>query len=417
MMKSLIGYLLWALVLGTALLSPGMISLGIVPLSVLALAVLTDPPGDIRVARTISKREVKPGEEIEITVEVTVGRGLGPVVIRDPLPKTVALTSGNNVGVFFKGLKPLRVMYTYRIKPMLRGTYRLPKSEITTRNPLGTRYRWGIYGGELVFKVVPSIVRPKASALRRRKTRINVPETSFAIRGPISTDFKEIRDYVTGDPVKFINWKATARIGRPLVNEFEKEGKKSVLFIVDARDNMKAGICCESPYEHAINLIVSMTHAFLRKDYQVGLYLLGAKTLIPPSTGPKQLYTIVRTMLDFERLQTEEEGLEDAVERLRRTILQHKPLTVYVSNVFEPVKEETKRGILALMRIHRGRPRPIVLDITTYPEQDPNANLLIEMEKRAILTELENTGAYVVRWMPGREGVGEALLKLLGEVP
>ncbi len=416
MRKSLTGYILWALLLGTAFLSPGMIALAIVPLSLLALAMLVDPPREVRVRRKLSRREIRLGEEVEIRVEVTVERGIGLVVIRDPLPKNAALTSGNNVGVFFKGLKPLKVNYTYRIRPMLRGFYTLPRSEVTTRNPLGTRYIWGLYGEELRLRAVPKVIRTVPIAETRRKAKISVPETSFSIRGPISTDFKEIRDYQTGDPMKLINWKATARMGQVLVNEFEKEGKKTILFIVDAREAMKIGTESESPYEHAMNLVASMAHRFLRKDYHVGLYLLGAKKFLPPATGPRQLHTMVRTMMDFERVQTEEESFADAVERLKRILVQYTPLVIYVSNVLDRTAGETKKGILTVMAVHRGKSRPVVVDISVYPTLDPRTGTLIEMEKRAITSELENTGAYVVRWLPGREEIGEVLSRLLGEI-
>ncbi|QDA32112.1 DUF58 domain-containing protein [Thermococcus indicus] len=416
MRKNLTGYLLWALLLGTLFLSPGMIGLATVPLSVLALGTLIEPPKGITVVRRISRREVRLGEEVEVRVRVTVERGMGIVVVRDPLPGSVALTEGSSVGVFFKGPRPLQVEYTYRIKPVLRGVYSLPRSEVTTRNPLGTRYLWGLYGEELRIRAVPRVLREVSVIETRRKARISVPETSYSIRGPISTDFKEIRNYQTGDPMKLINWKATARMGEVLVNEFEREGKKTVLFIVDAREAMKIGKESESPYEHAMNLVASMAHSFLRKDYHVGLYLLGAGKFIPPATGPRQLHEIVRTMMSFERVQTGEERLDDAVERLRRILIQYTPLVVYVSNILEGTWAETRRGMLTVRAMGRGKTRPMVIDISVYPTLDPGTGTLMEMEKRAIMEDLEKTGAYVIRWLPGEEETGRIVTRLLGEI-
>ncbi|ASJ10505.1 hypothetical protein A3L12_03925 [Thermococcus sp. P6] len=414
MRKSLIGYALWAVLIGTIFLSPGMIALAVVPLSVLALAVLIDPPGGIGVRRRLSKSEVWLGEEVEIRVEVEVERGIGLVVIRDPLPKSVALTSGNNVGVFFKGLKPLRAEYSYRIRPLRRGSYRLPESEVTTRNPLGVRYLWGLYGEELELRAIPRIIRAVPMAQTSRKARISVPETSFSITGSLSTDFREIREYQTGDPVKLINWKATARIGRVMTNEFEREGKKTVLFVVDAREGMKVGAGSESPYEHAMNLVSSMAHRFLRKDYHVGLYLLGTGKFLPPATGQRQLHAMVRTMMEFERVQTAEEGFDDSIERLKRILLQYRPLVVYVSNVLEGTLMETRRGILKVTSLHRGSSKPVIVDVS--PPLEAEAGTLIEIEKRVIAEELEKAGAYVVRWLPEQEDTGRVLSRLLGEI-
>ncbi|NJE85252.1 DUF58 domain-containing protein [Thermococcus sp. CX2] len=416
MRKNLLGYLLWAILMGTLFLAPGMVSLAVIPLTVLAIAMLIDPPSGVSVRRRISKREVRTGEEVEISVEVMVERGVGIVVVRDPLPKNVALTDGSNVGVFFKGLKPLKVSYSYRIKPILRGFYNLPKSEVTTRNPLGVRYLWGVYGEELRLRAVPKVLGNIPISETRRSVKISVPETSFSIRGPISTDFKEIRKYQTGDPMKLINWKATARTNQVLVNEFEREGKKAILFIVDASDLMKVGTESESPYEHAMSLVASMAYRFLKKDYHVGLYLLGARKFLPPATGPKQLHKIVKTMMDFERVHTGEENFCDAVERLKRILLQYTPLVIHVSNILENNKAGVKKGAVMLRNLHKGRIRPVIIDVSVYPILDPQTGVLLEMEKRAIVRELEGIGAYVVRWLPGEEDVSVILSKLLGEI-
>ena len=416
MKKELIGYLLWALLIGALFLSPGMLGVAVVPLTILAVGTLIDPPKDVSVRRTISRQEIRMGEEVEVRVEVEVKSGLGVVVVNDRLPRNVALSSGNNVGIFFKGLRPLKVEYSYRIRPILRGVYTLPRSEVTTRNPLGTRYLWGLYGNELRLRTVPRVVRSVPLRETRRRVKISVPETSFSIRGPLSTDFKEIRSYQTGDPMKLINWKATARMGEVLVNEFEREGKKTILFIVDAREPMKVGVESESPYEHAMNLVSSMAYRFLKKDYHVGLYLLGAKKFLPPATGPRQLHEIIRTMIEFERVKAEDEGLTDAVERLKRTLLQYTPLVIYVSNVLEGQKADVRRGLLSIMAIQRGRVRPLLVDVSVYPSIDPKGGTLVEMEKMAIMKRLEETGAYVIRWLPSEEDVTQVLSRLLGEI-
>ena len=62
-------------------------------------------------------------------------------------------------------------------------------------------------------------------------SRIPMPQGALASMGMTTNDFKEIRSYYPGDPFKSINWKATSRNlirGEiwPVVNEFQKEGKR-----------------------------------------------------------------------------------------------------------------------------------------------------------------------------------------------
>jgi uncharacterized protein (DUF58 family) len=169
MKRSLMGYLLWAVFLGALFLSPGMAGLALVPLSVLGVGTLVDPPKGIALSRSVSRSEIKLGEEVEVRVRLRVEKGIGMVLVRDALPKSVELTEGSNVGIFFKGLKPLEVEYSYRIKPTLRGFHTLPRSEVTTRNPLGTRHHWGLYGTELGVRAVPEVLKAVPISKRPRK--------------------------------------------------------------------------------------------------------------------------------------------------------------------------------------------------------------------------------------------------------
>ncbi|MDR1633726.1 MAG: DUF58 domain-containing protein [Bifidobacteriaceae bacterium] len=54
------------------------------------------------------------------------------------------------------------------------------------------------------------------------------------------TDFEDLREYVTGDPVSDIDWKATARAGKPLVRRYLPEHKNHVLLLVSTGRSMTA---------------------------------------------------------------------------------------------------------------------------------------------------------------------------------
>ena len=71
--------------------------------------------------------------------------------------------------------------------------------------------------------------------------RLPMPTRSVGAIGSETTDFKEIRKYGQGDRYRSINWKATARAGEgsiPLVNQYETEGRLSVLILLDNGPSM-----------------------------------------------------------------------------------------------------------------------------------------------------------------------------------
>lgn len=81
----------------------------------------------------------------------------------------------------------------------------------------------------------------------------------------------DIREYVPGDPFKFINWKATARSieGKLMVNNYEREGLRNVIFLADLGPWMRLGYPHENPLEFGASLILSLTKVLLRYGYNV----------------------------------------------------------------------------------------------------------------------------------------------------
>ena len=71
---------------------------------------------------------------------------------------------------------------------------------------------------------------------------------SYQQRGQ-GTDFKQLADYRIGDSVRHIDWKATLRLNRPIVREFQDERDQCVLFLLDCGRRMRAddGVSASAP--------------------------------------------------------------------------------------------------------------------------------------------------------------------------
>jgi uncharacterized protein (DUF58 family) len=91
---------------------------------------------------------------------------------------------------------------------------------------------------------------PRESLLGKVRTRLVIParrRTSDVIDGEYgsihrgrSMDFDDLREYVLGDDVKDIDWKATARAGRPLIKRYVASRRHAVLLVVDTGRTMAA---------------------------------------------------------------------------------------------------------------------------------------------------------------------------------
>ncbi|MDR2380419.1 MAG: DUF58 domain-containing protein [Bifidobacteriaceae bacterium] len=76
------------------------------------------------------------------------------------------------------------------------------------------------------------------------------------------TDFEDLREYVPGDAVADIDWKATARAGRPLVRRYRAERKNNLLLIVSTGRSMTA-VAPDGTIKHELAMAVAGVFAQL----------------------------------------------------------------------------------------------------------------------------------------------------------
>jgi uncharacterized protein (DUF58 family) len=83
-------------------------------------------------------------------------------------------------------------------------------------------------------------VKAKTVVHAHRKVRSVLDGEHGSIHKGRSMDFDDLREYVLGDDVKDLDWKATARSGRPLVKRFVATRQHAVMLVVDTGRSMSA---------------------------------------------------------------------------------------------------------------------------------------------------------------------------------
>jgi uncharacterized protein (DUF58 family) len=120
------------------------------------------------------------------------------------------------------------------IVPVARGRHRLPGVAGASLGPLGLA-RWHHPSGAAteVF-VYPDLLTARRLALRLRQGRA-APGGRLR-RGPLGlgTEFESIREYSHDDDIRQVNWRASARLGRPMSNQYRVEQDHDVLCLLDA---------------------------------------------------------------------------------------------------------------------------------------------------------------------------------------
>jgi uncharacterized protein (DUF58 family) len=126
------------------------------------------------------------------------------------------------------------------LMPVRRGRHQLPGVAGASVGPLGLA-RWHHRGGEpSELLVYPDMHTARRLVLRLRQGRA-APDGRLR-RGPLGfgTDFESIRDYSPDDDIRQVNWRASARMGRPMSNQYRVEQDHDVICLLDAGRLMSA---------------------------------------------------------------------------------------------------------------------------------------------------------------------------------
>ena len=114
-------------------------------------------------------------------------------------------------------------------------------------------------------------------------------------------EFSEVREYIPGDDVRFIDWNVSSRMGKLYIKQFVEERELTVILAVDlsASLNFFSGKKSKKEIAAEISAIIAFT-ASLNKD-KVGLLIFtdDVELFIPPKKGRKHILRIIREILGF----------------------------------------------------------------------------------------------------------------------
>src|SRR5580693_6491696 len=83
------------------------------------------------------------------------------------------------------------------------------------------------------------------------------------------TDFKQLSEYRVGNSVRHIDWRATLRLGKPIVREFQDERDQCVILLVDCGRRMRAddrlGAIGTTHFDQVLNAIILLSYVALRE--------------------------------------------------------------------------------------------------------------------------------------------------------
>lgn len=398
-----------------------------IPLFLVLLGLVILPPKSLEVSMEEIPETVHVGDVISINGKVEIPSGFGTVILYRKLPDTFELVEGSNVRMIWKGPGKASADFSLRVRCSKRGEYTIAPVQWESSHFLGfTRSESGyLTGTEKNVTVKPRILNIRRIRGIKGLAASPMPVIDIAKMGVATTDFREIRNYVLGDPVRTINWKATARrssLGEswPLVNEYEVEGKKTLWIFLDGSAGMQVGTSIENPFEYALEATSGVLHYYLDQGYKVGMYIYNnAGILYYPDAGKRQFNKISRELIDLKTSENDED-FSRAIDKCRRYILGYNPLCVVITRLDNDSSTSLIEGVTKLARL-RGRRKKglplMVISVSGYHVVVPhgpyaeNTVRLRHFETRPVARQLRAMGAGVLEWNPRQTDFGSVLLR------
>ncbi len=164
-------------------------------------------------------------------------------------------------------------------------------------------------------------------------------------------EFVDVREYLPGDDVRSIDWKVTARMGKPYVKKFVEERELTVILCVDASGSSHFGTRNQLKIELSALVAATLAFSAVTNNDKVGLLFFTDRVekYILPKKGRFHVLRLIRDILYF---QPEHIGTDPVqpIEFLMH-ILRHKAIVFFISDFiganFDPEKMRTPMGVAA----------------------------------------------------------------------
>ena len=200
----------------------------------------------------------------------------------------------------FKARQQKNIYYT--IRPVERGEYNFGNIILYVKSRLGLVMRRHTIEASTMVQVYPSFMQLRKFELLS-KTTIQAEQGSKRMRKMgHSMEFEQIKEYVRGDDIRTINWKATARKSSPMVNNYSDEKSQQVYCIIDKGRLMKMPFNNLSLLDYAINSTLVLSSVCLQKQDKVGLITFANKmgNLLAADRKPIQKANILQLLYNQE---------------------------------------------------------------------------------------------------------------------
>ncbi|MEM9192795.1 MAG: DUF58 domain-containing protein [Myxococcota bacterium] len=200
-------------------------------------------------------------------------------------------------------LRPFaRKKLAYEVKPPQRGRFEFGDLHLRLDGFAGLGASIVTVAARAEAKVYPNVLGPKRYEMAARLGDLRHAGFRSVRMVGGGGEFEQLREYVSGDSYKDVDWKSTAKRKRPITRVYQQERSQQILIAVDAGRTMATRLDDIAKVDHAINAALLLAFVALRQGDRVGLVVFSdvVRSFVAPGRGPGQYRKILEALFSVQ---------------------------------------------------------------------------------------------------------------------
>ncbi|MEN8816776.1 MAG: DUF58 domain-containing protein [Nonlabens sp.] len=192
--------------------------------------------------------------------------------------------------------------FPYSVRPTERGEYHFGGLQIFVSTVLGFAQRKFSVDQDAMVPNYPSFLQLRKYELMAFTNKLKDYGLKKIRRIGHTMEFEQIKDYVQGDDVRNINWKASAKRNQLMINQFQDEKSQPVYSVIDKGRVMKMPFEELKLVDYAINSTLVISNIALKKGDKAGMFSFSDKVSnqVMAQKRASQMNLILETLYNLD---------------------------------------------------------------------------------------------------------------------
>lgn len=301
--------------------------------------------------------------------------------------------------------------FDYSLRPTERGEYLFGKLNVYVKSPIRLAARRYIFCENVSIATYPSFIQLRKYDMMAFSNNLMQLGLKRIRRIGHTMEFEQIKEYVQGDDIRTINWKATSKKNSLMVNQFQDEKSQPVYQAIDTGRSMQMPFMGLSLLDYAINSTLALSNIVLKKQDKAGMFTFSKKVsnYVAADRRAGQMHKMMETLYrintdfmesDFSRLYVD---IKQAVTQRSLIILYTNFETMDALRRQLPYLKEIAKNHLLIIVFFDNTEINRLINRKTNNVQEVYDKIIAEkfaFEKRLIIRELHKHGIQSILTQP-----------------